>query len=134
MKFPYRKINLKHPFSSKPFILRPIIQVSLRYKNQSLRYEALIDSGADLNIFPDEIAERLGIPLKNANKISFTGIEGKAIWGFKSDIELEVGNVKVKSKAVFAPVGGGVLGQYGFFDTGQINFDLKSKEIEINLR
>ena len=33
MKFKYRKINLKDPFSDKKYILRPIIPVSLQYKD-----------------------------------------------------------------------------------------------------
>lgn len=64
MKFPYRKINLKHPFAAKDFILRPIIPVSINYADKTLRYEALIDSGADFNIFPLEIAQKLGIKFK----------------------------------------------------------------------
>lgn len=131
MKFPYRKINLKHPFSSKQFILRPIIPVSLRHGNKSLRYEALIDSGADFNIFPLEIAESLGIKYNSDKKISFSGIGSYPITGQIAEIILELGNKKVPVKAVFAKVGNGVLGQYGFFDILQVKFDLKNKEIVI---
>ena len=132
MKFPYRKINLKHPFSTKPFILRPIIPISLRNNNESLRYEALIDSGADFNILPIEIADKLRMHLKTSHKISFTGIGGNTVNGFKADIVLEIGKEKVQTKTVFAPVGNGILGQYGFFDNFAVKFDLKNKEIEIN--
>jgi len=34
------------------------------YKDQSIRYEALIDSGADLCIFGTSIAEALGIDVE----------------------------------------------------------------------
>ena len=61
MRFPYRKINLENPFNSKKFILRPIIPLSIKYQDKTLRFEALIDSGADFNIFPMEIAEKLGL-------------------------------------------------------------------------
>lgn len=134
MRFPYRKINLKHPFSSKEFILRPIIPVSLKYRDQSLRYEALIDSGADFNIFPLEIAEKLEVRLKDANKITFEGIGGNIVEGVKADVVLGLGSHSISTKVVFAPVGNGVLGQYGFFDLFIVNFDLKKKEIETEPR
>ena len=131
MKFPYRKINLKHPFSSKPFILRPIIPISLRFNNRSIRYEALIDSGADFNIFPLEIAENLGIKLERGKKIYFSSVSGDALDGVITDLVLELGSTRVETKVVFAQVGNGVLGQYGFFDNFQIKFDLKKKEVEV---
>lgn len=79
MKFPYRKINLQNPFNSKKFILRPIIPFSIKYQDKALRFEALIDSGADFNIFPMEIAKKLGIILKDSDHISFVGVGGKEI-------------------------------------------------------
>lgn len=69
VKFKYRKINLKDPFSNKNYILRPIIPVSLQYKDKSIHYEALLDTGADFCIFPIELANSLGISL-NPIKIS----------------------------------------------------------------
>lgn len=70
--------------------------------------------------------------LKTSHKISFTGIGGNTVNGFKADIVLEIGKEKVQTKTVFAPVGNGILGQYGFFDNFAVKFDLKNKEIEIN--
>ena len=131
MKFPYRKINLKHPFSLKSFILRPIIPVSLKYGDKSLRYEALLDSGADFNIFPLEIAESLGIKFKSNKKLSFSGIGGEPITGQITEVSLGIGNKTISTKAVFAEVGNGILGQYGFFDIFSVKFDLKNKEIVI---
>lgn len=131
MRFPYRKINLKNPFSSKQFILRPIVPLSIKYGEKTLRYEALIDSGADFNIFPLEIAEKLGIKFKENKKLFFTGIAGDPIAGKMAEIVIELGNKKVSAKAVFAEVGNGILGQYGFFDILQVKFDLKNKEIVI---
>ena len=77
MKFSYRKINLQNPFNSKNFILRPIIPFSIGHQGKALRFEALIDSGADFNILPIEIAKKLGITLKNCNRLSFAGVGGK---------------------------------------------------------
>lgn len=134
MKFPYRKISLRHPFTSKDFILRPIIPISIKYTGKNLRYEALIDSGADFNIFPLEIANKLGIKSKKANTISFTGISGNMIQGFIADIFIEFGNTMIKTKTIFAPVGNGVLGEYGLFDLCKLTFDLKKKIIKIETK
>ena len=134
MKFPYRKINLKHPFSYKQFILRPIIPVSLKYKDRSIRYEALIDSGADFSIFPSDIAQSLEIDFGNSKRVCFSGIDGDILEGQISEITLGVGKTAVSTKAVFAHVGNGVLGQYGFFDQYIVTFDLKKKIVELQLR
>ena len=133
MRFPYRKINLKNPFNSKTFILRPIIPLSIKYQDKALRFEALIDSGADFNIFPVEIAKKLGIILKNSDQISFAGVGGNIINGIKADVLLEIGSKKIQARVVFAPVESGILGQYGFFDLCKISFNLKNKIIEIGL-
>lgn len=131
MKFPYRKINLQNPFSSKKFILRPIIPFSIKYKDRALRFEALIDSGADFNIFPIEIATKLGIILKDSGNTSFVGVGGNIIDGTKAEVILEIGSYKIQTKVVFALVENGILGQYGFFDLFKVNFDLRKKIIEI---
>ena len=132
MRFPYRKINLQNPFNSKKFILRPIIPFSIKCKDKALRFEALIDSGADFNIFPIEIAKKLGITLKNSDSISFTGVGGNIINGIKADVLLEIGSQKIQAIVVFAPVDSGILGQYGFFDLFKVNFDLKNKIIKVD--
>lgn len=131
MKFPYRKINLQNPFNSKKFILRPIIPFSIKYKDKALRFEALIDSGADFNIFPMEIAKKLGITLKDSDHVSFAGVDGNIINGAKADVILEIGSQKIQARVVFAPVENGILGQYGFFDLFKVNFNLKNKIIGV---
>ncbi len=74
--FKYRQINLPSPFSHRKYLLRPIISLGLSYKKSSIRYEALIDSGADFSIFPIEIAQKLGILLKK-ERIVFVFL----VWG-----------------------------------------------------
>ena len=53
MKFSYKQINDE--------TYRPIIPIKLTRKNESVNYEVLVDSGADLNIFDAEMAEVIGI-------------------------------------------------------------------------
>lgn len=133
MIFKYRRINLSSPFSLKKYLLRPIIPVSLSYKNHSVHYEALIDSGADFSIFPIEIAQKLGINLKKEDTICFSGLGDEFIEGFKSRIILRIGKLEFKTNVVFANLSGksGILGQNGFFDLHKVKFSLLQKEIEI---
>ena len=42
---------------------RPILPVTLKHNKKELKYIALLDSGADFNIFHADIAAYLGIPL-----------------------------------------------------------------------
>lgn len=132
MKFKYQKVSLSDPFSSKSFILRPMIPVSLRFGKSVVRYEALLDSGADFSIFPLEIAKKLGINLTKNRKIYFSGFNEEAIEGIISKIVLEIGGVKIDTQVVFSGVSSkALLGQYGFFDKFIVKFDLKKEEIEI---
>jgi len=47
MQFPYKKFKL----ADGTELLKPIIPIGLLFNGKLIRYEALIDSGADFNIF-----------------------------------------------------------------------------------
>ena len=136
MKFKYHKYGLPHPFSKNKKLHRPLISLSLKHKEKSLYYEALIDSGSDFNIFPIELAEILGINLQDNRKIYFSGIESNLNEGFISSVSLRIGVCEINTEVVFSNGVGshGILGQYGFFDKFKVSFDLDKKEIEIKPR
>lgn len=136
MKFKYRKVNLANPFTGRKNILRPIIPVSLSSRDSAVRYEALIDSGSDFNIFPTEIAQKLKINLKKCRLIYFSGIEDLPVQGHIADVFISVNHGKFKTNVVFAdlPNVTGILGQQGFFDIFVINFDISKEEIIVNLK
>ena len=78
MKFPYIKFSLEKP--SPIFgkaILKPIIPIKIKFKENSIKYNALIDSGADFCIFDAEVGEYLGIDIKSGKKEIVGGIVGK---------------------------------------------------------
>lgn len=132
MKFKYRKINLKDPFSNKKYILRPIIPVSLQYKDKSIHYEALIDTGADFCIFPIELATTLGINLNPDKIVYFSGVGGQPLKGFITEVILRIGEINISVKIVFAESGTTrVLGQRGFFDHFDVNLSYQKQIIEI---
>ncbi len=132
MKLKYKISNSPAPFS-KQKLLRPIIPISLNYGYLSLRYEALIDSGADFCIFPTGIAQRLKINLSKLKKIYFAGATGDMIEGKISTVYLDIGLGKFKTQVVFADLSGNVaiLGQYGFFTKFSIRFELEKSVIDL---
>ena len=72
MKFSYFKfpLSVKSDFFGD-FIYKPIIPIELKFKNNSINYLALIDSGADLSIIDAEAGEYLGIDVKNGKEEYF---------------------------------------------------------------
>ena len=63
MKFEYLKFpgNPTEPFPNRKFALRPVLPITVKSGGKAIKYGALIDSGADHNVFHAEIGEALGI-------------------------------------------------------------------------
>lgn len=127
-KFPYVKAGIWY---------RPIIPITIRYLKREITYLALLDSGADFNIFHGDIAKLLGIDLsKQKNSMSFGGIrEGASGKGYFMPIELGINNKFFTTTTVFSndisSNGYGILGEQGFFNNFKILFNYSAKNIEI---
>ena len=128
MTFNYIKAGIWH---------RPIIPVTIAYKNKEIRYLALIDSGADFNVFHKDIADILRIDLSKLKQVPFSGISpGINIpQGSFAEVTLQVGKSTTKTMVLFSKDisdnGYGILGQQGFFNNFKVAFDYISKEITI---
>lgn len=130
MKFRYKKISQK--------ILRPVIPISVSYKNgKSVKYFALLDSGADKCYLAAEIAPLIGIPnYKTGRRDDVSGINGKSDAYFHKvtvyiggwPYEVEVGFME---KSSLTMLGYGVLGHQPFFELFSVKFDFKKEEIEL---
>ena len=141
MKFPYFKFPL--PQRSDFFgtsILKPIIPVEIVAGATSVRYAALIDSGADFCIFDGEIGETLDLDVRGGQRIIFGGIQaaGGFAEAFVHSLMLKVGGWEYKTAVSFsydiAKHGYGILGQKGFFDIFVVKFDLAKEELELKER
>lgn len=78
MKFKYWKFPL--PQRSDFFgtsILRPIVPVEVSVGGRSLRYMALIDSGADFCIFDGDVGDELGISVRTGRREFFGGVQDR---------------------------------------------------------
>jgi hypothetical protein len=114
---------------------RPIIRVALKFNKVEFNYLALIDSGADFNIFHADIAKILKIDLsKLKNPINFSGIKGGGVGHFTS-IDLGIEGSFVNTPVIFSDDisdnGYGILGQQGFFNNYKIEFDYRLRKIEL---
>ncbi len=130
---------MKHKFSyvKAGIWYRPVIPVTLRFNKVEFNYLALLDSGADFNIFHGAIAKLLKADLsKQKNAMSFSGIkqgaEGK---GYFMSIDIGIDGNFFTTTAVFSDDisdnGYGILGQQGFFNNYAILFHYNTKQITI---
>ena len=130
MKFNYKEVNGR---------MRPIIPVVLKHKQKAVNIYAIVDSGADVCIFPAEIAEFLDIDLQSGTKEEVAGIvAGQKRPYYLHEIMLSVGGWENKIIAGFMPeisrLGYSVLGQNGFFTNFIVKFDYSKGEIDIKPR
>ncbi len=127
MKFKYKKLA--------PGFIRPIIPIEIIFNQNSIKYEVLIDSGADENIFDAQIGELLGIDIIKGEKRKLSGITGVKEIYYIHPITIKVGGWKYKTKAGFLPniasLGYGVVGQRGFFDIFVVKFNFKKGIVEL---
>lgn len=130
---------MKHKFSyAKAGIwYRPVIPVTLRFNKIEFNYLALLDSGADFNIFHGDIANILKIDINKLNNpVKFSGIkEGAEGKGYFLSIDVGIDNQFNSTTVVFSndisENGYGILGQQGFFNNYKILFDYAGKRISI---
>ncbi len=140
MKFHYRK----YTFQKKSELLgllvpRPVIEVFLGRDGQFVPCDAIIDSGADVCIFPADIGEQLGIDVRSGEQGFSTNLQTGALEEtFLHRITLKIGEFYYHTIVSFsyAPqrINYAVLGQLGFFDLFIIQFDLVKEQIELRSR
>ena len=91
---------------------------------------ALIDSGAEVCLFRQEVAEQLGIKIEKGEKSTLTGIGGK-ITIYKHIVPIHVTSWKFNCKIAFSKefeASINILGRNNFFQHFIIKFDeLKRK-------
>ena len=130
MKFQYKKYGKG--------VLRPVIPIEISYKDRSVPYEVLVDSGADFCIFDAEIGELLGIVVENGEPQRVSGITGVVETYYVHPVTIKVGGWTYSIKAGFLPniarLGYGIVGQRGFFDLFVVKFDFGKEEIELKRR
>ncbi len=130
--FPAKSIE---PFPNRTSVKRPVVDILLCFNHKSVKYSALIDSGADYCIFHAEMADLLGLEVKKGKKLTFFGTGGEPQVAYFHIIEIELGGWPMDLYCGFCydmkSLPYGILGQTGFFDRFKIEFDYQNKRIEI---
>ena len=131
MKFRYAKYGQ---------VLRPVIPIFVKCGDNKIGYQVLVDSGADLCLFDEEIGNLLGIDVRRGKKYEVFGVGGKSSIYYLHKVTISVGGWEHVTEVGFmSNVAGnvmpyGILGQNGFFNIFIVKFDLLKEEIEIFLR
>ncbi len=117
-------------------LIRPVIPIKLINGDQVVRYEVLVDSGADNSIFHSEVAYALGIRMTAGESSSFMGATGGRARMYIHPIQIEVGGSRFDTKVAFADVLGlkgapGLAGQVGFFNLFTVKFEYQKEVLEI---
>jgi len=106
-----------------------MLSVRIAYRDAlSQRYDALVDSGADLCVLDIEIAREIGIPL-DGSLAREMGILGHRSLAFPVTVKILVGADAFETTVIFfegLPMAG-VLGRMGFFDNFTVTFDHSTK-------
>jgi hypothetical protein len=80
-------------------------------------FHALIDSGADVNLFPANLAILLNIDLESGRRINVYGIGRHKLQAYEHKIYLHIGKHIFRGVAYFSPENQDpLLGRRGFFD------------------
>jgi len=127
MKFPFIRIpaDPNPAFPNRHSILRPNIPVRLINPDDRSKYfdfKAMIDSGADVSIFPGPIGEIIGLDIENKKILPIRGISGKEILTYLHKIILEIGGWKYPTSAFFCKddITFPILGIDGFFNLFEV--------------
>ncbi len=116
-------------------VLRPIIPIKIQYRNRSVIYEVLVDSGADICMFDGEVGDALGIPFFDGRPGEVVGVTGVVKPYYIHPVTISVGGLTFEIEAGFlsnvSRFGYGVVGQRGFFDQFVVSFDFLNGELAV---
>ena len=134
--FPYLKFDISTPFEQKPeYIYRLVIPLGLISIKKVIPFPALIDSGADVSIFPGWLADESGFDIYKGKEKMISGIGGTVVAFLYSTKILLSGfefTIDVYYSHEWDNMPFGLLGQSGFFSHFEVNFNYKEKFVQLN--
>ncbi|MBI3335806.1 MAG: retropepsin-like domain-containing protein [Candidatus Portnoybacteria bacterium] len=110
----------------------PVIDVTIRGPKRTRSFRALIDSGASFSVFRADVANFLGVPIRQGKELYLAGIGGR-ILGYLHELEISIDGRKFfRCKIVFSQefaVSFNLLGRDNFFEPFVISFLERKKKI-----
>lgn len=133
MRFRYTEIR-NHQDPVRPF-QRPYLIVRLTHGTKHKDVISLVDSGADLCLFHSDIGKLIGIDIESGSELAFQGVSGTKATAYLHRVSLTVRGLSSISLDVgftdSMAAGTGLLGQQGFFEQFQVNFQLGNNVFEV---
>ncbi len=111
----------------------PVIPFYVSAGGKQLKLRALIDSGATISVFKDEVAEQLEIEIESGKEIYLGGVGGR-IKGYIHELNLEIVGKKLFCPVVFSReylVSFNLLGREAVFNQFKIIFEEKKKLLKL---
>ena len=102
----------------------PLVPVTLRAREELTIY-ALVDSGAVVSLFPEDVANAIGLDLSKGETLYLTGLGGYIKGKHVPNVEVVIGAFRLRIPVVFVPytpIELAVLGRKGFFEAFEITF------------
>lgn len=124
---------IKFPYIYRGQQLYPIIPVTITIGSYEIASDALVDSGANISVFRQEIADCLGLQIELGEEILLHGLGGRVI-GYIHDVTMIVEQVSFTCKVVFSrelTVGLNIIGRQDVFERFSITFDERNKELTL---
>ena len=105
-------------------ILKPIIPVTIIGPKRNLNVIMLLDSGADLSLFPYSVGESMGLHLDIENRSEVQGIGEGSVPYILSKVKLKIGEFEISARVGWAlieevPL---ILGRLDIFQKFSIEF------------
>lgn len=125
LNFPYQKDAQNNYF--------PIIDFLIYSKDKVQRSSALIDSGATVSVFKEDIAEQLGVMIEEGTETYLGGVGGR-IKGYIHKLEIKIARKKFICPVVFSHeylVSFNLLGREAFFKQFKIIFEEKQNLLKL---
>jgi hypothetical protein len=128
MIYPYQRVR-------RPGVSRrvPLVHITVHYNGASVLVNALVDSGADHNIFGKEVADGIGLNIGDEAPVLLSGFDGREAEGFLVPVELQFGEYRWAAPVIFSEASRSraVVGRVGFFKFFLINFNEKNSWMDI---
>ena len=114
---------------------RPYVQIRVGQGERSRRYQVLVDSGADINVFSADLAKALGLDLESGKPLTVRGATGESEIFYVHPVTVALGDVTYKTTAAFADLPhlelAGLAGHAGFFSEFYVEFDTQRGRFDL---
>ena len=120
---------IKFKYSARRDRKFPIIPITLIKENVEIDIDALVDSGANISVFREEIAECLEIAIEDGEEILLQGLGGKIV-GYIHELNVRVDGEEFPCTIVFSKVltiGLNILGREGFLNISKLSLTKGAK-------